>query len=185
VRGAYMITGRITRRDTNDGVHGLLVEAWDDDWRCDDCLGSDLTNRDGSFRIAFREDDFSESFKGRPEVYLKIGDRDLRLISDTRSDKCRCEPGEVTEFNLSLVPDILWWHFSCPIRRSPRNVDHVSRRTRSNTSMSGTATGCSNRPLAPTRTPSPSSSAAPATTGTNPPTTKRQLHSSRYAGPMI
>jgi hypothetical protein len=114
VRGAYKITGRITRRDTNEGVHGLQVEAWNDDRRCDDCLGSDLTNRDGSFRIALREEDFSES-KGCPEVYLKIRDRDLRLIFDTGSDKCRCEPGEVTEFNLSLVPDILWWHLSRPV----------------------------------------------------------------------
>ena len=41
------------------------------------------------------------------------------------------------------------------------------------------STGCSNRPPALTRTPSASSSAAPATTGTNPQTTKPQLHSSR------
>ncbi len=47
------------------------------------------------------------------------------------------------------------------------------------------STGCSNRPPAPTRTPSASSSAASATTGTNPQTTKRQLHSSRYAGSMF
>jgi hypothetical protein len=44
------------------------------------------------------------------------------------------------------------------------------------------STGCSSRPPTPTHIPSASSSAAPATTGTNPPTTKRQLHSSGYAG---
>jgi hypothetical protein len=115
VRGAYIITGRITRRDTNEGVHGLHVEAWDEDRRCDDCLGSDLTNRDGSFRIEFREEDFSEPFEGRPEVYLKIRDRDLRLIFDTRADKCRCELGKAAELNLSLVPDTLWWHLSRPV----------------------------------------------------------------------
>jgi hypothetical protein len=40
------------------------------------------------------------------------------------------------------------------------------------------STGCFSRPPAPTRTPSARSSAAPPTTGTNPQTTKRQLHSS-------
>jgi len=44
------------------------------------------------------------------------------------------------------------------------------------------STDCSSRQPAPTRTPSASSSAAPATTGTNPHTTKRQLHSNGYPG---
>jgi hypothetical protein len=108
----YILTGQITRRDTGAGIHGLVVEAWDDDLSCDDCLGSDLTNRDGSFLIQFRTQDFKEKFEGKLEVYLKVFDRDCRLIYDTQRDKCACDPGEPLQFKISLVPDTLWWHFS-------------------------------------------------------------------------
>jgi hypothetical protein len=111
----YILTGHVTRKDTGVGIHGLHVEAWDDDLLCDDCLGSDLTNSDGSFSVVFRAADFKEKFEGKPEVYLKIFDRDCRLIYDTRDDRRSCHPAEPLRFEISLVADTLWWHFSRPV----------------------------------------------------------------------
>jgi hypothetical protein len=64
----------------------------------------------------------------------------------------------------------------------PRRVDVVVSIWLGSRAGGCCSTDCSSRPPAPTRTPSASSSAAPATTGTNPQTTKRQLHSNGYAG---
>ena len=111
----FEIYGKIRRKDTSQGIHGLLVEAWDKDILCDDCLGQDYTNLDGSFCIYFTEKDFKEPFEGYPEVYLLIKDCEGRIIYDTRKDTCTCLPGEPLEFNLELVPDILWWHYSRPL----------------------------------------------------------------------
>ena len=111
----YIIKGKITRQDTGQGILGLLVEAWDEDVRCDDCLGHDLTNSDGSFAIAFTDADFKEKFEGNPEIYLKVYDRDCRLIYDTRSTKRRCTDDVPTEIDLSLAPETLWWHMSKPL----------------------------------------------------------------------
>ena len=111
----YLIKGRLVRQDNKQGIHGLSVEAWDEDVRCDDCLGWDLTDRDGSFAISFTEADFMESHEGAPEIYLKIRDRDGRLILDTRKQKRVCQPGHTVEINLALVPDTLWWHLQTPV----------------------------------------------------------------------
>ncbi len=56
----YVINGRVTRRDTDAGIHGLRVEAWDQDRCHDDYLGVNLTNRDGSFLIRFSESNFKK-----------------------------------------------------------------------------------------------------------------------------
>lgn len=45
----YVIGGRITRKDTNVGVHGLYVEAWANDLSPDNYFGSDLTDQNGFF----------------------------------------------------------------------------------------------------------------------------------------
>lgn len=114
-QSSYRVHGRITRQDNQQGIHGLLVEAWDDDRCGDDCLGWDLTNRDGSYAITFSAADFKEPGEGAPEIYLKIRDRDGRLLLDSRSRKRSCQPGHTVEINLALVPDTLWWHQQTPV----------------------------------------------------------------------
>ena len=111
----YVITGRITRRDTHAGIHGLRVEAWDEDRCHDDYLGVDLTNRDGSFVIRFSESNFKTFVQGAPEVFLRIRDRDCRLIYDGHADRHRCGPGTHTTINVELDPDALQWHLHSPV----------------------------------------------------------------------
>jgi hypothetical protein len=111
----YVITGRITRRDTHAGIHGLRVEAWDEDRCHDDYLGVDLTNRDGSFLIRFTESNFKTFVEGAPEVFLRIRDRDCRLIYDGRADRHRCGPGTPITINVELDPNALQWHLQSPV----------------------------------------------------------------------
>ena len=125
----YFVTGTVRREDTRGGVWGLRIEAWDEDLCKSDYLGVDCTNADGSFKIAFQESDFAEPFEGDPEIYLKVYDCDCRLIYDTREDLCRCRPGKQTEINLSLVPDILWWHLKCPAWVCPEDPVLLAEKT--------------------------------------------------------
>ena len=111
----FVISGRITRRDTHAGIHGLRVEAWDEDRRHDDYLGVDLTNRDGSFLIRFSESKFKTFVGGSPEVFLRIRDRDCRLIYDGGADRHRSGPGTPIAINVELDPDALQWHLQRPV----------------------------------------------------------------------
>lgn len=109
----HQISGTITRKDTKTGIQGLRVEAWYKH-ECDkDCLGSDLTNIDGSFRIPVYSSDLHENLKDDSEIFLKIRDCEGHVIYDNCAEDCRCNPEKTWVFNIDLVPDILWWHFSC------------------------------------------------------------------------
>jgi hypothetical protein len=111
----YVVTGRVTRRDTHAGIHGLRVEAWDEDRSHDDSLGVDLTNRDGSFLIRFSESNFKSFVKGDPEVFLRIRDRDCKLIYDGRADSHRCAPGTHITIDVELDPAALESHLNRPV----------------------------------------------------------------------
>lgn len=119
-RSSYVIGGRITRKDSNAGVHGLHVEAWDDELSPGKPLGRALTNQDGSFRIRFcpPEDGCDKC----PRVYLKVRDRDCRLIHDGCADRRCCEPGTHHQvINVALAPETLYWHLSRPLSWKPHD----------------------------------------------------------------
>ena len=117
-----LVTGHIIRDDNHEPVHGLSVQAWGfsskpwvGDASCEICLGQDLTNRDGSFSISFHEKGLKKPIEGKLEVYLKIFDRDGRIIYDTREKTIPCDPEKRMVFELSLSPKILECHFSRPL----------------------------------------------------------------------
>ncbi|HSE37833.1 MAG TPA: hypothetical protein VLG74_11060, partial [Blastocatellia bacterium] len=114
-RTSFTVTGRITRKDTNAGVHGLRVEIWDDELSPDKHLGSGLTNRDGYFHIRFCLPDSAECCDPCPRVYVKVRDRDCRVIYDGCADRHCCEPGTSKTINLALAPETLWWHLARPL----------------------------------------------------------------------
>ncbi len=109
----YHVTGRITRSDSNTGIHGLCVEVWDKDSCDNDFLGSDLTNSDGNYSVHFNPAHFKEPFEGNPEVFLIIKDCECRTIHDTRDEACACYAGTPGTIDVQLAPDVLWWHRRC------------------------------------------------------------------------
>ncbi|MEW6374060.1 MAG: hypothetical protein AB1584_24365 [Pseudomonadota bacterium] len=122
-----LLSGTVTRSDTHQGVHGLRVEAWDAEHPSDKPLGVATTGRDGSWLIDLRgrhghhghHDHHDHHGKPDccecPKVYIKLRDRDCRLIHDGCADRRCCEHGKPVRIDVSLAPQALWWHLSRPL----------------------------------------------------------------------
>lgn len=69
----------------------LVVEAKDDDFIFDDLLGSDRTNHQGQYMIAFTPESFEDLGEGNPDVYVRVrNDAGLELVrSSTREETGR------------------------------------------------------------------------------------------------
>lgn len=114
---AVQISGRITRSDTQQGIQGIRVEAWAaDDPAAERPLGWTLSNQDGSYRIVLPPSpDSPDACCDCPKVYLRLRDRDCRLIHDGCLDRRCCEPGQPLRIDVALAPQALWWHLSRPL----------------------------------------------------------------------
>jgi hypothetical protein len=106
------LSGRVTRKDNAQGVHGLYVEVWSADGKADKPLASGITNRDGSYHIDLASD---AGCCDCPDVYIVVRDRDCRMLYDGCADRRCCEPGKPFEINVSLAPETLWWHLGRPL----------------------------------------------------------------------
>lgn len=111
----FELRGRVTRSDTGQGAHGVRVEAWDIDDATGRPLGVTLTNRDGSYHIDLRGNGTDNACCACPKVFLKLRDRDCRLIHDGCADHRCCEPGEPLRIDVMLAPEALWWHLAKPL----------------------------------------------------------------------
>src|SRR5437870_3197884 len=86
---SYQIKGKLTDSDGNP-VSGYKVKAFDEDaWYSfeDDDLGSNITEDDGTFRIAFTKSAFKKPTEllddENPEVYLEIYDETDKFVQKT------------------------------------------------------------------------------------------------------
>ena len=82
----YQINGTVVDGNTQAGVSGLKVEAWDKDVKYDDLVGVAYTARDGSFIIKFDNTYFREYAKDdHPDLYFKVfrGEKLLKNTEDT------------------------------------------------------------------------------------------------------
>lgn len=68
----YSITGNIIDRQTEQGISGLRIEAWDKDLFFDDLIGSAETDAEGFFQIRFNEEYFRELIERCPDLYFKL-----------------------------------------------------------------------------------------------------------------
>lgn len=110
------IDGRIRAGDDGKGVHGLLVEVWED--AVDDQLGSVRTREDGRFRIVIdetHERQLVDRFRNRPaRLSLRVRDRDGSVIYSSDDPERESQIGELVEFDLTLDADRLIDHRSRP-----------------------------------------------------------------------
>lgn len=102
---AYRASGRVRRSDNNQGVAGLTVRVYDDDWTSsDDYLGTDVTASDGSFEVTFTRDDFDAGWwdiEGGPDLYVKVWNGAGRLVHQSPK---RSGAGKSTYFDIRVHP---------------------------------------------------------------------------------
>ena len=80
-----MVRGTLEEQETGRPLPELVVRAFDRDLISDDVLGATHTDADGRFEIRFGPEAFRDFLEARPDVYLRIYDRDgARLLHDTR-----------------------------------------------------------------------------------------------------
>lgn len=105
-----VVRGRVTRKDTHQGVHGVRVEAWPAEGAADAPLAWTFTSRDGSYALVIDGDCCR-----CPEVFIRLRDRDCRLIHDGCADRQCCTPGVAQVVNVALPAEALWWHLARPL----------------------------------------------------------------------
>lgn len=82
----FWVSGVVREQETGRPLADLVVRAYDKDLVFDDVLGFATTNADGGFRIAFSRDEFQDWFEKRPDLYLRVFDREgARELHSTRT----------------------------------------------------------------------------------------------------
>jgi hypothetical protein len=79
-----------------------VVRAFDRDLIFDDKLGCTNTDEDGHFEIRFGTDRFRDIFESKPDLYLRIFDRDgIRLIHET-TDAIRWNASKSEKYRIQI-----------------------------------------------------------------------------------
>lgn len=69
----FYVKGVVINTDTQKGLGGAKVEAWDKDKVYDDLLGVAFTSRQGKFQLEFNENYYREFAKEiAPDIYFKV-----------------------------------------------------------------------------------------------------------------
>ena len=81
----WKIIGRITTKEDNKAIPGLVVQAWDKDLEnVDEYLGDAKTNELGEFTIEFKQEDFSHwGTEEAPDLYLVVKNDNDAIIGTT------------------------------------------------------------------------------------------------------
>ena len=100
---AFVIRGSVRERETGRPLPDLIVRAFDRDWISDDKVGVGSSNHDGEFEIQFGLEDFRDFIEKRPDLYLRVYDRQgTRLLHDT-TDAVRWNASQNERFDV-LIP---------------------------------------------------------------------------------
>lgn len=98
----FCINGRVTVKETGEGIGGLVVEAFDKDFFFDDRLGSVLTEKNGRFSIRYQLSDFNELFMDpKPDIYLRIRGPGDQVLHTTKH-KIRYNAGQSEAFYIEI-----------------------------------------------------------------------------------
>ena len=100
---AFVVRGSVRERETGRPLPDLIVRAFDRDWIADDKVGYSSSNQDGEFEIRFGLEDFQDFIEKRPDLYLRVYDREgTRLLHET-TDAIRWNASHNERFDL-LIP---------------------------------------------------------------------------------
>jgi hypothetical protein len=81
---AFRIFGVVEEAETGRPLTQYVVRAFDRDLIFDDKLGYTSTDDDGHFEIEFGRERFRDLIESRPDLYLRIYDRQgVRLLYET------------------------------------------------------------------------------------------------------
>jgi hypothetical protein len=106
-RDDFRIFGLIEELETGRPLPNLVIRAFDRDLIFDDKLGYTNTDDDGRFEIRFGTDRFRDLFESKPDLYLRIYDRDgIRLIHET-SDAIRWNASKSEKYRIQIPASAL------------------------------------------------------------------------------
>lgn len=98
----FVVRGVVEEQETGRPLAELVVRAFDKDLLLDDSLGYANTDAEGRFEIRFESDRFRELREARPDLYLRLFDKNgTRLLLET-SDAIRCNAKLTEEYRLRV-----------------------------------------------------------------------------------
>ena len=99
----FQIQGKILEAESNIGISGLFVKAYDKDLLFDDLLGTAFTKSGGAFVIRYELRDFKDLFETKPDIYLDVYSPDGEDCLYSTKCNVRMDAGSLEEFEV-LVP---------------------------------------------------------------------------------
>jgi hypothetical protein len=98
----FWVSGVVREQESGRALPELVVRAYDKDLIFDDVLGFATTDTNGGFLIAFSTDEFQDWVEKRPDLYLRVFDRDgVRELYSTRK-QLRKNASQEERFELEI-----------------------------------------------------------------------------------
>ncbi len=102
----YEIVGRVLELESQQGVPGVTVSAFDKDLMFDDLLGEVMTDPEGGFKIEYDEKAFKNLFENAPDVYL-LAKTSSGDVLHTTNDAIRFNATPREEFTIEIEGETL------------------------------------------------------------------------------
>jgi hypothetical protein len=98
----FVVRGSIRDAETDAGLSGLFVKAYDKDLLFDDLMGTAFTAQDGRFEIISGATDFRDFFEKHPDIYLKVYAADRLSLLHTTRKGIRWNAASPVEFDVRI-----------------------------------------------------------------------------------
>lgn len=100
---AWVVRGRVSD-ESGQGLGDLIVSVYDKDLLFDDRLGTTETDQNGNYRLVYRTHDFRDLIERKPDLYVKITDRNGHLRY-TSEHAVKWNSGRTDTINVVLPPE--------------------------------------------------------------------------------